>query len=114
MKSVITRFGLLAAVCVLGVVGSASAGTIEVKVPFAFVVHNQTLPAGEYRLENEGPILMIRGEHGNKTSMFVMTTPAGGHDPAGTEPALSFKRVEQQYRLTGIWESGSEGFQISR
>jgi len=114
MKSIISRVGLLAAVCVLGAAGSAAAGTIEVKVPFEFQIHGQTMPAGEYRFENDGSVLMIRGEHGNKPTMFVFATPAGGHDPAGTEPALSFTRVEKQYKLTGVWESSSEGFQVSR
>lgn len=94
--------------------GSARAAEIDVKVPFPFVVHGRTLPAGEYRLENEGSVLLIRGERGNKAGMFVMGMPAGGHDPSGEQPALTFKRDETAYRLTGVWESGSEGQEIRR
>jgi alkylation response protein AidB-like acyl-CoA dehydrogenase len=78
------------------------------------MVRGTTLPAGEYRLENEGNIILIRGEKGNHAGMFVMSTPAGGQDPAGNQPALTFKRDENVYRLTGVWESGSEGEQIRR
>ena len=35
--------------------------------------------------------------------------PAAGHDPAGEKPTLTFTRHETQYRLTGIWESGTDG-----
>jgi len=107
-----TAAGLVAAF-VIGS-GSARAAEVDVKVPFPFMVHGTTLPAGEYRLENEGNIILIRGEKGNHAGMFVMGTPAGGQDPAGNQPALTFKRDENVYRLTGVWESGSEGEQIRR
>jgi hypothetical protein len=112
MRSMIKRAGLLAAAFVLCLGGSARAATIEVKVPFPFLVHGRTLPAGDYRVENDGGVVLFRGEKGNRTGMFVMTMPAAGHDPAGDSPALSFTRDETQYRLADIWESGSQGFEI--
>ena len=114
MKSIIKRAGLLAAAFVVCLGGSARAATIEVKVPFPFLVHGKTLPAGEYRIENDGGVVLFRGEKGNMASMFIMTTPAGGHDPAGDKPALSFTRHETQYRLADIWESGSQGLEVAR
>ena len=57
-------------------------------------------------------MLLIRGEKGNHTSAFVSTVPADGHDPAGSVPALSFDRYENQYRLTRVWESGTEGLSL--
>ena len=97
MKSIIKRSGLLAAAFVVCIGGSAGAATIEVQVPFPFLVHGTTLPAGEYLVENDGAVVLLRGEKGNKAAIFVMTTPAGGHDPAGDKPALSFTRHESQY-----------------
>jgi hypothetical protein len=114
MKSIIKRAGLLAAAFVMCIGGSAQAATIELKVPFPFLVHGKTLPAGEYRVENKGAIVLFRGEKGNSAIVFVVTTPAGGHDPAGDKPALSFTRDEKQYRLAGIWESASQGFEVAR
>ena len=114
MKKIQRTVGVLAAAFVLCAAGSARASTIEVKVPFSFVVHGATLPAGQYRLENEGSVLFIRGEKGNKVGMFVMSTPAGGHDPNGDQPSLTFTRHETQYQLTNVWESGSQGYQIHR
>lgn len=109
IKTVVMTAALLA-----GAAGPARAGEVEVKVPFPFVVHDRTLPAGEYVLENEGDVIVIRGEHGRKVEMVVMGMPAGGHDPAGEKPALTFKHDEKEYRLTGVWESGSEGEEIRR
>ena len=44
MQSMIKRAGLLAAAFVVCLGGSARAATIEVKVPFPFLVHGKTLP----------------------------------------------------------------------
>jgi hypothetical protein len=103
----------------LGVcVGSARAEEVKVNVPFPFVVHGQTLPAGEYvvqPVDQDPAVIMIRGEHANhKWATIVLTNPADGRDPAGEKPALTFTRVETQYRLSTIWESGTEGRTLSK
>lgn len=104
-KSAVFSIGFM--VCTAG---AARAATVEVKVAFPFVVQGQTLPAGQYLVETEGSnAVLIRGEKGNHADKFVLTIPAVGHDPAGRKPALTFKRHETQYRLTGIWESGTDG-----
>jgi len=55
-------------------------------------------------------VILIRGDKGNKAGgTFVETVPAAEHDPAGNIPALLFTRHENQYRLSGVWESGTEG-----
>jgi len=54
----------------------------------------------------------LRGEKGNTAAMFVLANPAGGRDPAGDKSVLIFTRYETQYRLTDIWESGSQGLEI--
>ena len=112
MKSIIKRAGLLAAAFVVCFGGSARAATVEVNVPFAFVVQGKTLPAGQYRIENDGPLVLLRGEKGNTAAMYVLANPAGGRDPAGEKAALIFTRYETQYRLTDVWESGSQGLEI--
>jgi hypothetical protein len=84
-----------------------------VKVPFAFVVQGQTLPAGNYvvsRVTEDRSAMMIRGENANRKSVEVMLTmPADGHDPAGDKPALTFSRFENGYRLSTIWDSATDG-----
>jgi hypothetical protein len=112
MKSIVKRAGMLAAAFIVGVGGSARAATLEVKVPFPFVVNGKTLPAGEYRVESDHEVVTFVGEKGTKATAVVLTTPAAGHDPAGDQPALSFTHDETQYRLVDVWASGSQGLAV--
>jgi hypothetical protein len=92
--------------------GSAGASVLRVKIPFPFVVEDQTLPAGEYSVqtvEKDPSMLLIRGEKGITAKALVLTMPVAGTDPAGEKPALTFTRYETQYRLTDVWESRSRG-----
>ncbi len=92
--------------------GSAGAAVLRVKIPFPFVVEDQTLPAGEYSVqtvEKDPSMLLIRGEKGITAKALVLTMPVAGTDPAGEKPALTFTRYETQYRLTDVWESRSCG-----
>ena len=107
--NVIMKSGLIAAALVVSAAGAARADTLDVKVPFPFIVHGQTLPAGDYRVETDGPVVLLRGEHGSKTTIIFTTMPADGQDPAGDAPVLIFRRGETQYRLADIWESASKG-----
>lgn len=107
MQTIIRTAFIAALLC--GGASVARAESLDVKIPFPFVVHGQTLPAGEYRVETDGPVVMLRGEHGNKSNVIFMTTPAEGQDPGGTAPVLTFKRGETQYRLEDIWESTFRG-----
>ncbi len=60
-------------------------------------------------------ILLIRGAGHNHAHALVATRPDGGQDPAGSTPALTFKRSETQRTLASVWQSGSEGLDaISR
>ena len=117
MWAVVQKSALLAVAVLMLAGGSAGAATMEmeVKVPFPFVVHGQMLPAGRYLVERESDasVILIRGEHGNNAGMFVMTTLAGGDDPAGGKPALTFTRHETQYRLADIWDADGHGRKIA-
>jgi len=104
-----TRAALLAAGFLVFACGTARAESLDVKIPFAFIVRGQTLPAGEYRMEREStasPAVLIRGEKGIKVNLFVMTMPATGQAPTNEEPVLIFTRDQNRYQLTDIWDSG--------
>jgi hypothetical protein len=90
--------------------GAARAETIEVNVPFPFLVNHETFPAGRYQLEQDqlvGPSVMIIRGMDTPQAAIVATHEAGGRGPR--KPALQFERHENQYRLQNIWESPTEG-----
>jgi hypothetical protein len=116
MRSIARVATVLAAALIVCGGGTAGAAGVDVRVPFPFVVQGHQFPAGQYRLESEegdSSVMLIRGEKGNTASMFVMTTTAGGKDPAGGRPALIFNRDERQYRLADIWESAGQGREVA-
>jgi hypothetical protein len=115
MRSLIRRSILIAsAVVLLGGVEARADGwdAVKVKVPFPFVVHGQTLPAGEYRIERldlEPSVLFIESTTNMKEAAFVTTMPASGHDPQKDRPVVTFTRHENQYVLKNVWESDTDG-----
>src|SRR5262245_3334322 len=115
MRSLLSKSILMASAVVLlsGVAARADAGdAVKVKVPFPFVVHDQTLPAGEYRIERlelEPSILFIESTKNVNQAAFVATMPASGHDPQKDRPVVTFARHENEYVLRNVWESSDEG-----
>ena len=118
MRSILNKTCVLA-VAFLGLcAGSARAEEVVVNVPFPFVVHQQTMPAGEYVVERvgQGPdaLLIRRARGAGNSPAIVLTIPASGFDPAGDKPALTFTHDENVYRLSTIWESHAEGRTLGR
>ena len=112
MKSIMWRGGIIGAALLTLVSGSARADTLELKVPFAFTVQGKRLPAGDYRVDRDGAVLELLGERGTHAAMVVVGSPAKGDDPAGKEPALVFTHTGNDYRLSAIWESPSDGYAV--
>ena len=96
---------------------AAQAETLEVNVPFKFVVGSTEMPAGQYRIERDttmpASVILIRGEHGNTAQLFVQTTPLIGAKPAGDSPALIFVPDETANRLTQVWGNGAIGQEVA-
>ena len=115
MRSIV-RMSVLLGLGLLLVGRSVSADTlIDVKVPFPFKVQNQTLPAGQYRVERDidnPAILFIRGEQGTHASAIASSIEVDGHGPAGDKSVLVFTRGESGYRLKDVWESHSYGREL--
>ena len=107
---------LLSAGLVMFAGGAAQAATVDARVPFPFTVEGRTMPAGRYVVQKDDmdpSVLLIQAANGN-AAMFVLVRPAVGHDPAGDTPALTFDRYEDQYRLTGVWESSTQGQEVGK
>src|SRR5437867_4383227 len=105
---------IIAGATLLCLGGTARAQDLEITVPFAFHVGGVTLPAGHYDVERDANtgIVLLRGDRKTPGEVFVFTLPADGRDPAGNKPALTFSRYEAGYRLSGIWESATDGRKV--
>ena len=113
MTSVIKKAGLLAASLTVLTASTAGASTLAITVPFSFVLHGQTLPAGDYRVTNDEGVVRFCGEKSFRSCINVMTSPASGQDPKGDTPAIVFKRDGNSYRVADIWQSSTEGVQVN-
>ena len=120
MRTIVRNAVLVAGAVLLCAGGTARASTVtmlKVNVPFPFVVRGENFPAGTYTVERDdlssSLVLLIRGEGNNHAATFVSTMRDGGYDPAGSAPALTFKRYENQERLTKVWESERQGWDLS-
>lgn len=117
MRSIHSLGILLGGAMLLGAAGTAQAqDTVRANVPFAFVVNGQEMPAGHYLIQRDDlspSMLLIRGdERHNHAAAFVLTNRDGGQDAAGSRAALTFQRYENTYRLSSVWDSQDEGFDL--
>ncbi len=87
---------------------------LKVNIPFAFVVGNSTLPAGEYLLRRldlgHGSAEAIQQVDGS-VSMMVLTRTADQNDQK-TEPRLIFNQYGSQRFLSQIWTGAGSGRQL--
>ena len=95
---------------------SASAQTssvAEVNIPFAFHTPSQTLPAGAYRVDRSGNLLILTSTD-SKAAGFVLTHPAIKTQAPNHGYAV-FQRYGDTYYLEQIWTAGENtGIECSK
>ena len=82
--------------------------TVVAKVPFAFIVGDRSMPAGDYtvRETSEAPaVVSIESLDGRRT-VLALTNP-DSLPSAAEHPALVFRKFENQYFLSRISGDGS-------
>lgn len=112
LRSAFLALGLLLAVSA----AQAQETAVKADIPFNFVVGNQTLPAGEYTVLNQGAVgqaVLIRSYAG-KTALFASTQPCSSSGPSA-KTKLVFHTSAGRYFLYQIWTEGnSSGRQIPK
>ena len=111
LKSAVLAAGAVL-VCAGGTATASPTSTVKATVPFPFVVNGQNFPAGTYTIQRDESTLLVRGEKG-KTAAYVLATADSGRDPAGSQPALSFQRRENQYCLSSVWDADGDGWDVA-
>jgi len=95
-----------------------SAGTeIAVKVGFAFVVGEQTFPAGSYRItarSGSAAGLTIHATEGKENSVIPVVTRLARIRDGENGPAanLVFDKVGEQTFLSEVWMPGRDGYLV--
>jgi hypothetical protein len=114
MKKVVLTTGAML-ICAAGTAQASTTTVLRANVPFPFVVNGKNLPAGKYTVQRDDTapgILVVRQAEGKYAAAIVSTIPDSGKDPAGSKPALTFKRYENQYRLSNVWQADHEGWDL--
>jgi hypothetical protein len=89
----------------------AEAAQVGCQIPFSFIVHGTTLPAGTYQASvdaGEG-IMAIRG---SRSAVFTTVNSVVSRDEKN--PMLVFHRYGDQYYLREIWWGGRSGRELIR
>ena len=88
-------------------IGSASAARADqlvvAHVPFAFIVGDSRLPAGDYvvkELDGDPSVIEIASAHGHQ-SMFTLTMESSAMETPA-RPQLVFEKFEDQYFLARV------------
>ena len=102
-----TRVGLIAlgvaAVMAAGAGAARADDTVTAKIPFAFMVNNIELPAGDYVLtrDTSNPELIeIATAAGRRVALVL--TQRSGDDGDKEQPQLEFERIGNQVFLTQV------------
>ncbi len=88
MKSTMTRTILLFSAFAL----SGFAETVTINVPFEFSAAGKTLPAGEYRFQDNAPGVMVITGSTPGTSMLTLTRDSG--DPVSAKAGVTFSATK--------------------
>jgi len=103
MRAVLMSSVLGAMVFAAAVAQAAPTTRQEVKVPFAFTINGQPMPAGTYSVrqdEAQSSALLIQGEH---SAAYVLTAPVG-NGAAPQDTSLVFEKDGSSYRLSQVWD----------
>jgi hypothetical protein len=110
-------FAVVAALLLSAVATSvcyAQQTALAVTIPFAFQAGNQTMPAGEYRVESvlTGTGQLQRLRQVNGSAVMIVSTMSVEARNGNPNPGLVFNRYGQIYFLSQIWIEGDQGHQL--
>jgi hypothetical protein len=111
MKTHLLRTSLLALVAAVGV--HAQSSNFRVKVPFDFIAGSQTLPAGQYSVDQEsfsGAMILKCLDH--RGAAVVTGFPIQSAVSVQNEKKLVFHRYTNTYFLSQAWAGGDYGRQL--
>ena len=115
-KNVLPAVGLL--VLLSAIPAMAQEETLDVNIPFSFIVENTTLPAGQYVVTwpdiNTPMVMEIRSEKGDH-SVFALTFEDSLSSNQTAKSELVFDKVGKKEFLAQVWrEDSTTGYEVPR
>jgi hypothetical protein len=80
---------------------------LRAEIPFNFHAGDKSMPAGEYFIHEEGPVVVLRTLDDASLSRILLTVGAAGRNQS-RESKLVFNRYGSEYFLSTIWDSYTE------
>ena len=80
---------------------------MRVAVPFDFHAGDKLIPAGEYVIHEQGPVVWLREANAGKPALVFVTIATEGRSPS-RQARLDFDCYGSDYFLTTIWNSYSQ------
>lgn len=105
--SILTISGLLS----VSAAYAQSEQPIQAKVPFAFILQNTTLPAGNYQLRYSSTAhsIFVQGLDQNSSAAFVSAKPASDSGTTARQARLLFDCYDKACYLAHLWQGAVGG-----
>ena len=102
----------LAIAALAGVGLHAQSVDLRAAIPFDFYAGNKLIPAGDYRVESAGAVVLLRDASTGNSVAALMTVGTISRDKPG-EARLNFGHYGAEYFLTSVWNPFTpEGRQV--
>ncbi len=89
-----------------------AASAVKAEIPFAFIVGNRTMPAGEYTVVSSTGGSTVLYIHGMGSGVAVISSPSGISSADAKNPGLIFQTRGSQRYLVGVQMSDEPGRSI--
>jgi hypothetical protein len=109
-KTVVLLFIAVFGAMLANVPAGAQEPSLSVNVPFDFVVGQNTLGAGAYRVERQGDFLSIRGDQGR--TLYVLLLAGGAAKEQTGSPYLVFTRTGGEAFLSSVVFSEDRAYDL--
>jgi hypothetical protein len=86
----------------------AQSADLRATIPFNFHAGERLMPAGEYLIHEQGPIVVVRREAGAGPTSALITFGVGDRLNVPRNAHLDFNCYGSEYFLTAIWDSYSQ------
>jgi hypothetical protein len=84
----------------------AQSSDMTAKIPFDFRLGDKLMPAGEYRVQQQSALLILKQQGSGHAAAAQLTTPSSRRE-ASEKGALQFTRYGNQYFLSNVWTAGA-------